>query len=818
LSASPVRKPEPAFRSRLLWVGAGAGALAGELEDLCEIEEVAAGDLARAALRERRPDLVVAWVEGRPETGAAGLAGPKDPGLDLLRALRADPWTRDLPVLLLGRAGGEALCLDGMEAGASDFLVEPFSPRALAVRAAACLRAAHARRETVLRERDLLAEAQMAAEALDRSEERFQTFLRHSPVASWITDEEARMVFLSEPYTRLFGIRPEDAIGRSAFDLYPAAVAQEFYDNIRAVVETGGTLETVETAPRPDGSLGQFLVYKFPVRDQRGRLLVGGVAADITEMKRTEAALRASEERFRLATEAVSGMIYDWSTRTDAVERSQGLLALLGYWPEEIAGELGWWKRQIHPDDVPRVHVQIYGAVHGASASFSVEYRILHRDGSYVHVWDKGLIMRDAQGRSLRVVGSVIDVSERRRAQEELERAHREAQAANQAKDRFLATLSHELRTPLTPVLAILSRLEADAELAGRARELATIRRNVELEARLIDDLLDLTRVASGKLELHRREVDARQVLEHALATTERELAARGLILEVELAAEDHRLWADAPRLTQVFWNLLSNAVKFTPPGGTVAVRSRVEPRPDGLGDARDLLVEVRDTGIGIDPEVLPRLFEAFEQADRRITRKFGGLGLGLAVSRAIVDLHGGRLTAASDGPDRGAAFTVRLPLGGVQEELDETGAWFDRASASLPAVASVAPAVLPRALRILLVEDHEDTAEAMADLLRLIGHEVTVAGSVAAGLAAAEAAGAGGFHLVVSDLGLPDGSGHDLMGELKARYGWKGIALSGYGMEDDIRRSHEAGFARHLTKPVALEALRDAIRQVADG
>ena len=799
LSSSPVCKPEPAFRDRLLWVGAVPGALAGDLAGLCEIETVPAG-AALASVRSRRPDAVVVRVEKE--------------GLALLRALRADPWTRDLPVLLLGGAGSEDLCLEGLDAGASDFLVEPFSLRALAARVASCLRAAHARRETVLRERDLLAEAQMAADALDRSEERFQAFLRNSPVASWITDEEARIVFLSEPYTRIFGIRPEDAVGRSAFDLYPAAIAQEFYDNIRAVAETGGTLETVETAPRPDGSLGQFLVFKFPVRDERGRLLVGGVAADITEMKRTEAALRASEERFRLATEAVSGMIYDWSIRTDAVERSQGLLALLGYWPEEIAGELGWWKRQIHPDDVPRVHVQIYGAVHGAGASFSVEYRILHRDGGYIHVWDKGLIMRDEQGRAARVVGSVIDVSDRRRAQEELERAHREAQAANQAKDRFLATLSHELRTPLTPVLAILSRLEADAELAGHARELATIRRNVELEARLIDDLLDLTRVASGKLELRCREVDARQVLEHALATTERDLAARGLVLEVELAAEDHRLWADAPRLTQVFWNLLSNAVKFTPPGGAVTVRSRVEPRPSG---ARDLVVEVRDTGIGIEPEVLPRVFEAFEQTDRRITRKFGGLGLGLAVSRAIVDLHGGHLEVASDGPDRGAAFTVRLPLGGIQEELDETGAWFDRASAAIPAVASVAPAVLPRALRILLVEDHADTAEAMADLLRLIGHEVVVAGSVAAGLAAATAAdAAAGIDLVVSDLGLPDGSGHDLMRELKDRYGWKGIALSGYGMEDDVRRSHDAGFARHLTKPVALEALRDAIRQVA--
>ena len=676
--------------------------LAGDLEDRFEIEAAAAGEPARAALRERRPDVVVVQVEPPAEGRQEG------DGLDLLRALRGDPWTRDLPVLLLGGASAEALCLDGMAVGASDFLVEPFSPRALAVRLASCLRAARAWREAALRERDLLAEAQMAAETL-----------------------------------------------------------------------------------------------------------------------RVEAALRESEERFRLATEAVSGLIYDWSIDTDAVQRSQGTLELLGYWPEEIAADLDWWKRQIHPEDVPRVRDEIYGAIAGGSASFSVEYRIRHRDGGYLHAWDKGLIVRDAGGRAVRVVGSTIDISDRQRAREELERAHREAQAANEAKDRFLATLSHELRTPLTPVLAVLSRLEMDAGLASHAGELAMIRRNVELEARLIDDLLDLTRVISGKLELRRREVDCRQIVEHVLATIGPELARKGLCLEVELAAEDHRLGADAPRLTQVFWNLLSNAVKFTPSGGTVGVRSRVEP---GVQGACDLVVEVRDTGIGIEPEVLPRIFDAFEQTDRRITRRFGGLGLGLAVSRAIVDLHGGRLTVASGGRDRGAAFTLRLPLGGIQEDLDETGGWSSpEAPPPAPGVPGVAGASMPvpRTLRILLVEDHADTAEAMADLLRLIGHEVTVAVSVASGLAAAEAAvgkavgkddAAGGFDLVLSDLGLPDGSGQDLMRELVRRYGWKGIALSGYGMEDDIHRSREAGFARHLTKPVDLEALRTAIRQVTGG
>jgi PAS domain S-box-containing protein len=778
-------------------VGADAGAAARALGEVCEVEVAPDLEAARSALRERRPDAVLAWVE--------------EGGLDLLRELAEEPPTRRIPVLLLGRPESEDRCLECMEAGASDYLIEPCSPRVLAVRVAACLRSARFRREAAARERDLLAETQMATEALDRSEQRFHAFLNNSPVAAWITDEAGQMLFLSEPYTRIFGIAREAALGSSVFELFPAPHGQEFYDKIRAVAETGGSLETVEPVPRPDGSAGWFLVYQFPILDEAGHLLVGAVAADITEMKRAETALRASEERFRLATEAISGMIYDWSLETNAVQRSQGLLGLLGYWPEEAESQVNWWRDQVHPDDAPRVQREIWETIERGSASFSVEYRVRHRDGRYIHAWDKGFIVRDLQGRPVRVVGSTIDISDRIRAQEELERAHQEAQAANAAKDRFLATLSHELRTPLTPVLAVLARLESDPGLARHADELAMIRRNVELEARLIDDLLDLTRISRGKLELHRRETDARKVIEHALATTEREMAEKGLRLEAQLAAEEHRVWADAPRLTQVFWNLLSNAVKFTPPGGTITVQSRIEQSRFG---ARELVVEVRDTGIGIEPEVLPRIFEAFEQTDRRITRKFGGLGLGLAVSRAIVDLHGGRLTASSDGRGLGATFTVRLPLGGIQEELDETGIWFSR-----PRLADAAPGTgAERSLHILLVEDHADTAEAMADLLRLSGHQVTVAGSVAEALAAAEGGNGASFDLVLSDLGLPDGSGQDLMRELVSRYGLKGIAISGYGMEDDIRRSREAGFAQHLTKPVNRQALEAMIRQVVQG
>jgi PAS domain S-box-containing protein len=369
--------------------------------------------------------------------------------------------------------------------------------------------------------------------------------------------------------------------------------------------------------------------------------------------------------------------------------------------------------------------------------------------------------------------------------------------ATSDAKDRFLAALSHELRTPLTPVLAVISNLEASGRLPAELRgEIAMVRRNVELEARLIDDLLDVTRITRGKLELQYQEVDLRQVLEHAIRTSCGEEIAAGRLRVITEIADGHPMWADAPRLTQVFWNLLSNAVKFTPEDGTIGVRSWID-EPGWLA------VEVSDTGIGIDPELLPRIFDAFEQGEARAATRFGaGLGLGLAISRAIVEYHGGTLEAHSGGPGCGATFRVRLPLLSVPA-----------GAADVTRQPSRAATPAERALRILLVEDHADTAEAIAELLRLLGHEVTVALTLAAGLAAAEEIQS--IDLVVSDLGLPDGNGLDLMRELAGRYGLKGIALSGYGMEEDLRRSREAGFERHLTKPIDFQSLQAVLREV---
>jgi signal transduction histidine kinase/ActR/RegA family two-component response regulator len=406
-------------------------------------------------------------------------------------------------------------------------------------------------------------------------------------------------------------------------------------------------------------------------------------------------------------------------------------------------------------------------------------------------------------------VVTLTDITARRRVERELEQAWAAAEAMNEAKDRFLAQLSHELRTPLTPVLAVLSSLESgpghQPELSG---ELAMMRRNIELEARLIDDLLDLTRISRGKIDLQRVVTDLREVLDHAAQTSCGEAVAAGRIaLVADLPREgEWALWADASRLTQVFWNLLNNAVKFTPEGGSIHVRLRREEEPPFL------VAEVVDTGVGIEAELLPRIFDAFEQGGPGVAHR-SGLGLGLAISKAIVELHGGEVAVRSGGRDQGATFTVRLPAEPLPEGAQDTS--------SLSATEPLTQEPSDRTLHVLLVEDHPDTAEALAELLRTRGYQVSRAGSLAEAFSLADSLGSvsersGGIDLVVSDLGLPDGTGLDLMRELSRRHGLSGIALSGYGMEEDVRKSHEAGFSRHLTKPVDVRALVEAIQSVS--
>jgi signal transduction histidine kinase/CheY-like chemotaxis protein len=373
----------------------------------------------------------------------------------------------------------------------------------------------------------------------------------------------------------------------------------------------------------------------------------------------------------------------------------------------------------------------------------------------------------------------------------ERRRAREESEAANHAKDRFLAALSHELRTPLTPILALTSVLERDPLLRTETRRrVEVVRRNAELEARLIDDLLDLTRIARGKLKVEIEEVVLGDAVDHVLEICRSEARDKGITMERKLGSGRELVArADPARLRQVMWNLVENAIRFTPPGGQIRLNA-FAPSPGWVA------IEVSDSGRGIEPSELGRIFHPFEQAGKSA----GGLGLGLAISSALVEAQSGVLMASSAGSGFGATFRVELPAGAPILPVREQSA---EGPAATPSGAT--------GRRVLLVEDHLDTARAVRELLQEMSCQVVLAGSVQEAVAAAEAAP---FDLVMSDIGLPDGSGFDLMSDLRARHGLSGIALTGFGMEQDIEQGRQAGFQDHLVKPVTFQRLAGAVER----
>jgi signal transduction histidine kinase/CheY-like chemotaxis protein len=367
--------------------------------------------------------------------------------------------------------------------------------------------------------------------------------------------------------------------------------------------------------------------------------------------------------------------------------------------------------------------------------------------------------------------------------------------AANAAKDQFLALLSHELRSPLSPVIAMVGELEAEVPDSQPVREaLEVVRRNVELEARLIDDLLDVTRIAKGKLQLSFETICIHQTLQRAYEICRKEIEAKNLEVKFRLRADHTYVDGDPARLQQVFWNLIKNSVKFTPEKGRITIET-LNLRPDKIE------TRVIDTGIGIEQEKIDKIFNAFEQGSD-ITRRFGGLGLGLAISKALIDAHGGTIRVQSSGKDKGATFSVELNT--VLTPIDRDGDRKDQQVDREPERA------VSKHRRVLLVEDHHDTCIGMKRMLERHGYEITLAHSAEQ---AVEKVRTEEFDLLISDIGLPDRSGYELMREVRLNKDLPGIALSGFGSEQDVNQAREAGFAEHLTKPINFERLEKTIQ-----
>lgn len=487
------------------------------------------------------------------------------------------------------------------------------------------------------------------------------------------------------------------------------------------------------------------------------------------ELRRVASIVASSEDA--IISESLTGYVTSWNA---AAER------LFGYTAAEMMGRS---VSILEPPGLEGNTARTLQRIHEGERVLQFDTTRMRKDGTAIPVSVSVSPIRDATGRLVGASKIVRDISGRKEAERQLRLAKEAAEEANLAKDQFLAVLSHELRTPLTPALLTARSLARRGLPAELHRAVELIRRNVELEAVLVDDLLDVSRITHGKLELRREPVDLDGLIESAVATCRAEAESRHQKVALELRATEHFAEADPARMQQVLWNLVQNAVKFTGESGTITVASD-NPSP---GTIR---IRVSDSGRGIAPELLPRVFDLFEQAPVLGGRPRKGLGLGLAISKALVELHGGAIAAESAGTGLGATFTVTLPA---------------HVETRVAPVAAGAAAPPKRPLTILLAEDHADTAEALSRLLEDEGHRIFAVSTVEDAIAVGRREK---VDLLITDLGLPDGSGHQLLGRLREVRPVEGIVLSGYGMAADVARSRDAGFLDHLTKPVNVERL----------
>jgi PAS domain S-box-containing protein len=516
--------------------------------------------------------------------------------------------------------------------------------------------------------------------------------------------------------------------------------------------------------------------------------LIKSVFRDITKIKEMQETHRWLAAIVESCEDAIIGL----DLGGKIISCNRGAERLFGYHCEELIGKPMTF---LMPPDREAEEPRIFQGIKRGATLENYETVRRRKDGSLVAVSLTISPIRDVEGKILGISNITRDISERKEAERKVEESLERARAANRAKDDFLATLSHELRTPLNPVLLLASEGARNPEVPPQSRmDFDTIRKNVELEARLIDDMLDLTRITHGKLTLEKKQADVHSALQDAAGTVQADIKRKKIELVLSLKAGRAVVLGDAVRLRQIFWNLLKNAVKFTPEGGKILVETEAL-RADRM------IARISDTGIGMTESEIGRVFGAFEQG----THPFGGLGLGLAISRALVELHDGCIRAESLGTGKGAMFLIELPLAKEMKKREASAMPADRPAGRISG----------KGIRILLVEDHAPTRESLAQLLARRNYQVVPAGSLAEARRLLETEK---FNLLISDIGLPDGNGCDLMEEWHKRKHLKGIALTGYGMERDVLRSREAGFIAHLTKPVHIESLDNALKAAIKG
>jgi two-component system, chemotaxis family, CheB/CheR fusion protein len=602
-------------------------------------------------------------------------------------------------------------------------------------------------------------------------------------------DLEARFVFVNAALATLLETTPAQMLGRRRHELMPQEDADKHEANDREVIAAGRAVEFEEQSELRGRSI-TWLSTKFPLRDASGRIYaVAGIVTDITDRKRTEQALRESEERFRLMGDTIPYGAWMADAQGRNIYISPLFLELVGRTYEEVK-ELGWADK-MPAEDVEPVMQRWMECVR-TGQDWEGELRFPSPDGRWHTILSRGKPVRDVHGQVQAWVGINLDITERKEAEEGLARANAALAEADRRKNEFIAVLSHELRNPLAPIRYALPLLGEERLGAAGRRATEVIDRQVAQLSRLVDDLLDMSRITAGKFELRREHVTLRSVLSAAVEAASPAVAAAGHSLDI--SAPDSPVWlhADAARISQAITNLLNNSARYTPQGGCI--------RLEAHADQGHCVIRVTDNGIGIAPKALPTLFERFRQVHDKKGPQ-GGLGIGLALAKQLVEMHDGTIEAHSAGANSGAEFVIRLPLAAVAPGPQEPQARLCGETACL---------------RVLVVDDNIDLVEVLAMVVEAAGHQARKAFD---GRSAVSAALEYQPHVILLDVGMPEMDGTEVARELRRHpemAGTRIIALTGWGQDDDRRRTAEAGFDEHLTKPTDPQQVLRILEQVA--
>ena len=637
---------------------------------------------------------------------------------------------------------------------------------------------------------ELLEREQSSRAEAERQRDFIRLVLEDAPIAIGVMEgPDHRFVFVNRKTCELTGVSEEQFTGRPHAEVVPEA--DEVVGPVLDRVYATGVGETQEVDILLPKGRRQLLVTwtALPGRDGSPASVLY-LSLDITARKAAEEAVRESEGQLQTLADAVPQLV--WMADADGYIfwYNQRWYDYTGTSPEQMEG---WGWQSVHdPEMLPKVLVSWRASIE-TGEPFEMEFPIKGADGAFRWFLTRVNPLRDSHGRIVRWFGTNTDVDGQRRTAEEL-------REANRLKDEFLATVSHELRTPLTAILgwAHLLRIKRfDEKSTGNALE--TIERNARAQSQLIDDLLDVSRVIAGNLRLDVRQVEPGSLIDAAVEALRPAAEAKGVRIQKVLDTGVVFVAGDPARLQQVVWNLLSNAIKFTPKGGRVQVRlERIDSHIE---------IAVSDTGAGIEAEFLPHVFERFRQADQKTTRQHGGLGLGLAIVRHLVELHGGTVEADSPGEGQGATFVVKLPIVPIHQKDDLPERVHPAARDALPSY--TCPEKLD-GLKVLVVDDEADTREIFKVGIGQCGAEVLTAGSVGEALAALEETRP---DILISDIGMPGEDGYDLIRkvrELPAGRGGKipAIALTAYARTEDRLRALRAGYQMHISKPVELAEL----------